>query len=184
MADTRAAFAGTEDANGNGIPTGNAIDNTTVAAALNGQIGFAFKSSAGNVILPQLNSKGEILVSTDGPTDSTLNARGTAAGSGTAVAVVTLALATSTVYSMPEVSVACRHGGFFQLIWNNNGVNTILADILLDAGQYTFKEKLDNISFTSGGTGTQQLLVNGNNWGSGSGQLSAMYATVAIVVED
>ena len=63
MADPKELFSTLKATSGGaGVPLDQGVDNTTAAAALNGAVAFAFKNSAGNVILPQLTATGAVPV--------------------------------------------------------------------------------------------------------------------------
>ena len=184
MSDPRASFATLEDSTGVGVPLAKAIDATTAVAGLNGQIGFAFKDSSGNAIMPQLLANGKIAVDTENSSGTPLKSRVVnSSGSATPVTLASITLTASKVYVNVQFQVACRKGGFFQVIFTDNGTPNILFDVVLDAGQYTFSGMFSQEKFTAGATGAQTLTIVGNNWGSG-GNLSALYSSLAVLELD
>lgn len=150
---------------GAGVATDQAIDATTAAVALNGLVGFAFKDASGNVILPQLDSLGRI---------ATVSNRGTpkhgngelAAGSLTLAAVTAaeIVLTASKVYTSVQWKCSCRQASLFQLIQSDNAVETVVDEIVLGPGQYTYDFDLQQLQLTAGATGTQKLLVKAKSF--------------------
>ena len=178
MADLRESFPMLENVSTSaGVAAGARVEGNA-SAAINGLIGFSFKDSSGNVILPQLNASGQLPVTFD-VTGENLFARGTlAAGSASLVTVTgaVITLTTSTNYEGIEAVMSCFRDSLFQIIWNDNGVETILADTLCGPGQFTTNVNMANVAFTSGATGTQELLIKAQNINA----LSAFRATVGI----
>lgn len=82
MADIRESFATLENVSTQEGAVLGARTEGEAAAGIQGSVGFAFKDSSGNVVLPQLSPAGEIYVSTEKPGDN-LHARGENAGSAT-----------------------------------------------------------------------------------------------------
>lgn len=165
------------DAPGQAVPTLSAVDNagnlTEIPVKQAGQApgdavpGLAFRDSSGNLVQPQLNSAGQLPVSLDSAGNS-LYARGTAVGNLSQVTVATLALTTSTTYEDLQFIVSCFRDAIFQIIWNDDGSETILAEALCGPGQFTVNALLKHVEFTSGASGTQQLLVKAQNLNSTS----------------
>jgi len=180
MADTREIFGTLEDLTTNsGANLAKRVEGNA-SSGINGSIGFAFKDSSGNVILPQLTGAGQVPVSLSAP-GVKKHVRGEdAAGSATVVTVATLALTATKVYADLNFIVSCRRAALFQIIWNDAGAETVLADAIVDAGQYSFHAFMNDVMFTAGATGTQQLLVKANNL-DGASKVSALRATVDIL---
>lgn len=164
MADLRESFPTLENVlTSEGVALGARAEGDA-AAGIQGSIGFAFKDSSGNVVLPQLNSQGQIQVTSE-LAGNGKRARGTVAGSGTQVTVATLALVAGKKYENLDFVVSCFRDAVFSIIWNDNGVESILADALVGPGQFSFHAKLEELEFTAG-TGTQQILVKALNLGA------------------
>jgi hypothetical protein len=174
MADIRESFPTLEDATGVGAPLSKSQEGDAASGKV-GSVGFAFKDSSGNLILPQLDAAGKVPVTFTAGTPK--RARGTASGSLTQVTVATLTLTTSLSYSDISVMVACRRGANFEISWNDNGTPTILGNIIVDSGQYSFDMFLENLQVTAGATGTQQILVKALNFD----KASDFYATIVAV---
>jgi len=164
MAEVRESFPTTEDVNGVGTPLSNAVDVTTAAAALNGAVGFAFKDSSGNVILPQLSALGAIPVTEDsGPLKFAAGVL--AAGSATMVLVTgaTVALTVNKVSSQIKVTGSCYRDAVFEVIWNNNASETIIGKFRVGPGQFSYTWDGWKRLVTAGATGTQELKVKAQN---------------------
>lgn len=155
------------------------VEGLATSTSHNGLIGFSFKDSSGNYVLPQLDASGRLGVTQNVGTPS--NIFGFHAGSplGTPVDIANLTLTATKEYSDLEVLISCNEGARMQLIQDNNSVETVLAEYILDAGQYTFKGFLDHVNITAGATGTQELLIRGENLGNGTGQQGRMTASVS-----
>lgn len=144
------------------------------AAGQAGSIGFSFKDSSGNVVLPQLNPDGTIAVSFDAGT--CLNATGqNASGSLSDVDIATITLATSTNYSKIEALVSATVLSEFTVVWNDNASETVLGRMIVGPGQYTVDFNMECLDFTSGAAGTQELILRGRN----ESQLSCLNGTIA-----
>jgi hypothetical protein len=161
MADVRAPFAILEDGNN----VGQVVRQIQVGdspAAKNGLLGFAFRDSAGNVVLPQLTAEGQLPVSLD-TAGVILRERGTVSDLATntpeTVTGASLTLVASATYVEISFQVSCRRACLFQIVQLDDAAETILYDALVDAGQYTFKGGLDVDEIIAGATGTQSLFV-------------------------
>lgn len=164
MADLRESFPTLEDVSSQEGKALGARTEGQAAAAIVGSIGFAFKDASGNVVLPQLNAQGQIQVTSE-LAGNGKKARGTAVGSGTSVTVATLALVAGKKYENLDFIVSCFRDAVYEIIWNDNGAETILADALVGPGQFSFHGKMEEMEFTAG-TGTQQILVKAKNLGA------------------
>jgi hypothetical protein len=124
--------------------------------------GFAFQDSSGNLTRPMLNAAGQVPVtlSTSG---NGLYARGTVVGSSTFVTAATLTLTVDNIYDNLHFIVSCFRDSIFQVIWNNNGAETIIAEALCGSGQFTFQGALPDAEITAGASGTQQILIKAKN---------------------
>ena len=175
MSDIRESF-GTLEIVGTqaGTVLGSRVEGDA-AAAINGSIGFAFKDASGNVVLPQLNSLGQIPVTFDKLGDN-LKARGLLVGTGTLTTVASITLVASKTYQNIEAVMSCFRDSNFQVIFSDNAVETILADALCGPGLFTAMMNFVNMEFTTGATGPQLLLVKGQNINA----LSDMRAAIAV----
>lgn len=171
MADLREVFPILQDsATGAGEAPISRIEGEA-SAAIEGLIGFAFKDSSGNVVLPQLTAEGKILVDTEGFGGTCYHSYGTNAGSLTAVDIATIDetdLSVSQFYINFEFAVSCLRTTLWQLVYiddaNGTPAETILYEFVTGPG--TFHQcciirclDLD----TTGGTGDQNLVLRGTN---------------------
>lgn len=166
MADIQEVFKIIED---EGTGNGEALrkrQEGDAAAGQNGSIGFAFKDDSGNVVLPALTSDGKIPVDTETAAGTVVRGRETlVSGSVTAGSdndVVTLTLTPSQQYSMSDYMGSTTRICKWTLVQNDNGSETILDVFFTGPGQYSFSENPKNLSFSSGATGTQELILRGN----------------------
>lgn len=174
MADIRESFPTLENASGVGVPLSQSNEGDAAAGKV-GSVGFAFKDSDGDLVLPQLDAEGKLPVTMD--TSGTIKrAYGTVAGSASEVDVATLALTASKTYIELGISVSCRRGTKFQIKQIDDAATTVLYTVIVDSGQYTMNLNLPVDEITAGGTGTQSLKVTGLNFNA----LSDMYATVTV----
>jgi len=171
MAHERESFPTLADGSGVGAVLAQRVEGDS-SAAKNGAIGFAFKDSSGNVILPQLNSLGQLPVTLDATTTAdNLYATGLHAGSTSLQILATITLTASAKYTDIEMLVSSFQDSEFTVVWNNNGTPTTLMQALVGSGQYTFKDKM-SIDFTAGATGTQELLLKAKNMRNPVSQLT------------
>lgn len=177
MADIRESFPTLEDGTGAGVcATASLVGDSPSGKVFMPTI--MWKDSSGNLAIPQLTAQGRIPVDTEQVVGTIKRARGTvSAGSLTATNVATLSLTATKKYSDISFIVSCRKDAFFQIVQNDNGSQTVLYDVILGPGQLSFQCNLHVDQFTAGTTGTQQLLVVGNNFST----QSALYATVTCV---
>lgn len=138
------------------------------AASQEGLIGFSFKDSSGNVVLPQLTSTGKIQVDTEGDETVCKSAYGTNAGSLTFVDLATYVATLSKVHKDFEINVASTQESLFQLVYVDDvggaPTETVLGTFIVGAGQYTVCCSLHCSEVdTTGGTGTQHIKIKGKN---------------------
>lgn len=184
MSDLKESFATLENASsGAGEVLASRIEGE-VAAAQKGSIGFSFKSSTGNVVLPTLTADGKIPVTSDGA-GNPFSAHGeAAAGSATFVDLITEVLTLSKVYNAFNYQVSCLRAAHFQLVYIDDvgvtDVEIVLCDVILASGQYTFqatapRRELD----TTSGTGVQNLILRAKNLESN--KLSALRSCLSYI---
>jgi len=122
---------------------------------------LTFLDSTGNLAYVQLNSSGQVPVTTEVSGNGKF-ARGSSGGSTSQVTVTTLALTAAKKYESIHVLVSCYRDATFQLIWNNAGAETILADLRCGPGSLTQSFDLGELEITTG-AGVQQFLIKGIN---------------------
>lgn len=178
MADVRAPFPTVQDGSGVGVVLDEAIDATTPAAALVGSVGFAFKDSSGNVVLPALDAMGRLPVSSASP-GTPLRAHGGVAGGTTYQTIATIALTATKVYNTISALIACRRGALFQIVQIDDVTTTVLYEMILDAGQFTFQlSDVDELCI-AGATGTQSLILKAKNFTAGD--ISDLHGTIKTI---
>jgi len=174
MSDTKAVFRTLVDANNEGLGI-RSIQQGDTTSTKDGLLGFSFRDSDLNAVLPVLNPDGTIAVSLGAAGVTLTNRNENLTGSLTSVAIATITLTASKKYSEITANMSCLRDTLFQLVWDNNGTPTVLDDVLLGAGQFTMPMKLDEYIFTAGATGTQTLKIMGKNLD----KVSAMRARVS-----
>lgn len=167
MADIRTVFPILADSStGAGEPAISRIEGE-VAAAQEGLIGFSFKDSSGNVVLPQLLSSGAIVVDTEGVNFTCLSAQGedTAPVVDTEADITTITLAASTTYQDIWVLVTASRWSFFRIYWvEDAGVTDVESDlgwIHVGPGQYTICCEMPCKEFITTGNGVEELRIAG-----------------------
>lgn len=163
MADTRESFPTLEGSSQEGLALRAAVEGDSPTSK-NGSIGFSFKDSTGNVVLPQLDSAGRIkIVSGTGATGNGKKARGTASGNASLVTVASLTLTVNKVYDNLDFIVSCFRDALFQVILSDNAAETVIADALCSPGMTSFHGALKEAEISTGATGTQLLLIKAQN---------------------
>ena len=191
MADKRPSFASLENGTEEGLAL-RAIQEGEAVASKNGAIGIAFQDVSGNAALPALDASGNVPVV--GPlTDTELRAtpvpvvfgtvtgnglkvRGTIVGNAALSTVASLALAVDEIYENLDFIVSCFRDCRFQVIFSDNGAETILADAICGPGAYSFHANLNELEIVAGSTGAQLLLIKGIN----PNAPSDMYASASV----
>ena len=159
--DKRESFPTLEDASGEGVAL-RAMQQGDSPTSKNGAIGFAFRDSFGNVVLPQLLPDGSISISTDAP-GTAIKVRNENAGSLSPVTVASLTLTATKVYEDVAMVLSCFQESLLELVQLDNATETVLCEYLVGPGQYTIEsEYFDKV--TAGATGTQTLRIRGTNF--------------------
>jgi len=134
--------------------------------AKDGATVFAFKDTDGNLVLPQLNPEGAIVVTTDAGTTKRNRTKVIAGGVtlNTRTLVASIPLTVEKVYNKLSSIVTCSRFTSWEVVYvNDDGglpTETILLDGITGAGAYTAKLALEVDQFdTIGGTGNQVLKV-------------------------
>lgn len=158
MSDQRQSFPILEDsaASGGSAPTRTQIGDAMAAKVYVPVV--AFQDTNGNAAVVQLTADNKVPVSTE-PIGTRLRNRGiaTSAATGSMTTVATIALTATKNYLDHRFLVACRRDCLAQLVFNNNGVKTILDEVILGPGQYSFEMDGDGEQFTASGSVSQSL---------------------------
>lgn len=162
MAEIREVFPTLNDAGAGAVLDKKSEGNASTG---NGSIGFSFKDSSGNVVLPQLNADGTIAVK-DGAVGTCKNGSGTATATGGADDVVTLVLTLEKTYREIELSAGATQACLWTLVHIDDvGVvptETELWRSLTGPGHFSVNVNFDCVEFnTIGGTGVQNLVLRG-----------------------
>lgn len=165
MSDIRASFPVLEDAvSGAGVALTKSQQGDAGASKV-GATAFAFRDSAGNLILPQLTSEGKLPVDLAGAGVPFSNAaQAPVAGSLTYSVVAELDLTASKTYGRISYRGSCRRAAEFVLVQIDDTTETVLDSMVLDAGQYNDNVNLGETEFTTGATGTQKLELRAKNF--------------------
>ncbi len=176
MADERELFSILEESDGAGAAPAKKQEGDSPAAA-NGSIGFAFKDSSGNVILPSLDSNGKLPVSSDAP-GTCRSAVGsiTVAALATEEAVATITLTASADHTNMKANVSSTQPCKWRMEHNDNGTPMVLDHGISGSGQYTIQMS-PSCDF-SAGTGVQELKIYVEQL---RGKLSDAHASVSVL---
>jgi len=182
MSEIRESFPTTELADGTGAPLANAVNTVTDPTGLNGSIGFAFKDSAGKVVLPILDAEGRLPVTLEGAGTELSGSGFLAAGSATMVAITSadITLSPSKTYTQLRVNVSCFRDALFNVIQQNDVTLTVIGRIRVGSGQYTFEWTAGKKYVVAGATGVQKILIKGQNMNTQS-EMSAELSCVESV---
>lgn len=161
MADVNELFLTLDDGTGAGSAA-NVRQEGEAAAAQNGSIGFAFKDSNGDVILPSLTADGKIPV-TGEAAGTIINASATVGGNPTNdVDVVVLSgLTASKAHECTMAIGAATKEVLWSIVQVDDATETVLARFITGAGAYSFATEI-KLSFDTGATGAQSVKLVGN----------------------
>jgi hypothetical protein len=179
MSEIRESFPSLEDSSTGAGVAAQKSQNGDSSAGKVGMTVWAFKDSSGNIVHPQLNSLGQIPVTTES-TGTHKYARGIKSGGSAALTDITgatIALTNSKVYTKISVTVSGFRDTVCQIQWIDNLTTNIIGDINTGSGQYTFTWMQPEMQLTAGATGTQTLKVQGLNQNT----LSDIKATISCV---
>jgi hypothetical protein len=178
MADKRESFPSLEDfTTGEGsalhkIVTGDA------PSTKSGSLAFAFRDSAGNVILPQLNSEGKLPVTSEGAgLPKSAQSGGPITGATSNTLICEVSLTASKTYGKISARGACFREAIFQLIQLDDATETILDEFIVGPGHYSYEIQMGSLEIVAGATGTQKLQLKAKNLDKTSdfrGSLSAL----------
>jgi hypothetical protein len=177
MADVREVFPILENASNVGVVPSSSASGDSASGKV-GMTNFVFRDSSGNLVLPQLTAAGKIAVDSGATASGTCkSAKGTNSGSLTNVTLGTITLTAAKVISDVEASLSCSRAALAEIVWNDDGAETILGWIMTGPGQFTATFDVNCLTFTSGATGTQQILFRAKNLD----KAASLYGTVAVL---
>jgi len=164
MADSRPNFAVLQDyVSGAGLPLHKVLENDASANknALAALVGI---DPLGNLRYLKTNSTGELIISLESEEFALLSDSGTHAGSASPVDIVTIPLQNSMTYKSLEVVCSCFRDAVFSVVLVDDQAETdLIPGIRSGAGEYQDPVSLQTLMFTTGATGTQELIVRGFN---------------------
>jgi len=163
MADIDEIFATLEDALGNGVSPIMRQEGDS-SASLEGSIKFSFKNVAGQLTLPRLTSDGKLVVDTEAEGGAFRYKYGKLNGTLTLTDSLTITLENDITYKDVTFLIACLQESYGEVVWNNDGVETVLTTGLVGAGQYSFRGNAHCLSFATPSTGTQELIIRAKNF--------------------
>lgn len=181
MADPREKFSTLEDASTKVGLTLTKVAEGDASAGKNYLGALTAKDISGNLRFPLVDAQNRLSVVTDSGNEACLSSKGElAAGSATLVDVTgsPITLVPDLVYEEIGFIFSCRQDALFQIVQTDDVTDTVLAEIVIGAGQYTVAGQLHCLSFTAGSTGTQELKVVAKNFDALP--LSSLRATLTV----
>lgn len=179
MADPRVSFPVLEDSGTQaGLPLHKVLEGDA-AAAKNALAALTAKDVGGNLRYPLVDAQRRLSVVTNANDEACLSQRGELAAGSATFATVTGAVITLTAdleYHDIGFVVSCFRDAHFQIVQVDDATETILADILVEAGQSVHSQELHCLSLVAGSTGTQELKLVGKNMNA----LSALRGTLTV----
>lgn len=164
MAHTRESFPVLEDAL---TKEGVALHKSQNGDASAGKVGatvWAFKDANGNLVHPQLNSEGALVVSSEGAgIPKSAESDGEVAGALTLTDICEVSLNASKTYGSIHANGSCFKESLFYLVQVNDISEVIIGSFIVGPGQYSFHLDLKKKEFSSGATGTQKLVLKAKN---------------------
>lgn len=164
---------------GEGVALARALEGDA-SAAKNAQGALIATDIAGNFQYLRVNGSNELLVASDSTTVAKLSGTGNVVGSITEKEVFAIVLQASTVYQNLAWLVSnYRRTEYRIVIVDDVGVTDVETEILallVGPDDNTDSGQLEDLSFTTGSTGVQELQVLATNQGS----VSQMRATVSL----
>lgn len=134
------------------------------AAGKTGLVGFGFKDSSGNLVLPQLTSGGNLPIQVDdGGLNKSASSNGVVAGSLTVVTVAELTLVADKVYKAIKATGSCFREAIYDLVQLDDVTETIIGSFIVGPGQFSFNWIGQSKEITAGSTGTQKLILKAKN---------------------
>lgn len=182
MADPKSVFniLGDTAASDTGLSWSKVLHNDPFAGKNAGPV-LTFRNAANNLRYALVDAQDRVMVNSDEGDTACLSASGElAAGSvGTLVEVTNAEILLQTAMEYEDIGfvVSCRRDSLFQIVWDDDGAETVLAEAVVGAGAYTVGQELHCLAFTSGATGTQRLIVKAKQF---EGVASSLRATITV----
>jgi hypothetical protein len=140
---------------------------------------FSFRDSSGNLVRPQLNADGTVPVSFASGTAQSASSVATIAALSTEQDVVSIAVANNDVVEANMAMGSAFQPMLFVLYHDDNGSLNELARFVVGPGDFSHTANLNNISFTAGATGTQQLILRATQI---RGALTDAHGTISLSI--
>mgnify|MGYP006276472221 CR=1 FL=1 len=172
MEDFRESFPILEDVSGAGLAITRVFEGSAVSGVLNAVPAIIAKNAAGQLVFLSLDGQGRLPVTSEG-TGIPVRARGELsdgnATSGMAlVSGAEISLTANRTYSEISFVVSCTRETHAQLVFEDNGDDRIMTDVILGPGQYTFESDMPQDRITAGAVGSQKLKIVARNLGRAS----------------
>lgn len=122
--------------------------------------GLVAKDPSGNLKYLRLNVDNELIISNT--PDGTRLSKGdtaTITANNTITTIATVTLAASKTYEDIEARGSSTNPTLWTVIKNDNATLTTLDQFITGSGQFSFNMHYVNLEFSSGATGTQQLII-------------------------
>lgn len=179
MADTKEIFNILEDASNNGTAP-SAVAEGDAAAGKTAVDVLVCKDASGNLQHIPLNASSQVPVSFDaGTVQAPQTAVVTVTALDTDTDVVTATLSTSSSYKVNWFEASNNRPSRWELVQNDNASETTLANGWTNSGDYKWNSEGSCIQFTTGATGTQELIIRGQQ---DSGGFSDMRGNLVITL--
>ena len=157
------------------------------SAAIAGLIGFSFKDSSGNVVLPQLDAQGRLPVTEEAAAGDCFHNRGELAAGSATIAKVTgaeIAATAGKTYHNISATGCCLRTSLFEVVHiDDEGVGdteVILTEFIVGPGQFSFQEDLNCLEVdTTGGTGVIVITLRAKNFTGTPSALSSLRGTIS-----
>jgi hypothetical protein len=167
MADLREVFPILENADGSGSSVTKVVEYDAASSVSGAVPALIAKNNSGDLVFLTLDPSGRLPVTSEG-SGTTIRARGELLAGNATSGMVTvtgavLNLTLDEAYSEISFVVSCFRETHAQLVFNNNGTETIMTDVILGPGQYTFESDLPRDKIIAGSSGTQELKVVARN---------------------
>lgn len=125
----------------------------------------------------KVNANRELHVTLESADYANLNDTGDIGGNAAFTTVLTIPLVPGAVYNEVSVLYGCTRDAEFKLVHNDDGTPAdIMLGMLLAGGKISGEVNMPKFEFTAGGTGTQELKLQGKNYNA----VSNLKGTVAL----
>lgn len=168
MADVKELFRSLVGSAGEGVALDEAVNDTTSATGITGSAGYAYKTSAGVVTLLALTPDGKVPVDTEGGGGTCISDSAKVTGVVANTDIVTLTLTIARNYSGLEFNASCLRDTAWEIVYiddvGGSPTEVTIWQSISGNGQYHIDSNLKCADFnTTGGTGTQNLVLRGEN---------------------